>query len=53
MESRKVIARLLDVDHRRRMTAEELVESPYIKCEDVRLTIFEQAGSIMRQALNA
>lgn len=35
------------------MTAEELVENPYIMCEDVRLTIFEQAGTIMRQALSA
>ena len=34
------------------MTAEELIESSYIKCEDIRLTIFEQAGTIMRQALS-
>ena len=34
------------------MTAEELIESPYIKCEDIRMTIFEQAGSVMRQALS-
>ena len=40
-DARKLIARLLDVDHRRRMTAEELIESSFIKCEDVRLTIFE------------
>ena len=34
------------------MTAEELVECSYVKSEDIRLTIFEQAGTIMRQALN-
>ena len=50
-DARKVIARLLDTDARRRMTAEELIECSYIKCTDIRLTVFEQAGSIMRQAL--
>lgn len=52
LEARKVIGRLLDVDSRRRMTAEELVENPYVRCDDIRLTVFEQAGSIMRQALS-
>lgn len=41
LEARKVISRLLDTDYRRRMTAEELIDSAYIKCEDIRLTIFE------------
>ena len=50
-DARKVIARLLDTDPRRRMTAEELVENSYVKCEDIRLTVFEQAGTIMRKAL--
>ena len=34
------------------MTAEELVNDPYIKCEDIRLTVFEKAGSIQRVAVN-
>ena len=33
------------------MTAEELIETPYIRCDDIRLTVFEQAGTIMRQAI--
>ena len=45
-EAKRVISRLLDTDYRRRMTAEELVNDPYIKCEDVRLTVFERAGQI-------
>eukprot|EP00353_Schmidingerella_taraikaensis_P006910 CAMPEP_0185570822 /NCGR_PEP_ID=MMETSP0434-20130131/2987_1 /TAXON_ID=626734 ORGANISM="Favella taraikaensis, Strain Fe Narragansett Bay" /NCGR_SAMPLE_ID=MMETSP0434 /ASSEMBLY_ACC=CAM_ASM_000379 /LENGTH=293 /DNA_ID=CAMNT_0028186031 /DNA_START=1813 /DNA_END=2694 /DNA_ORIENTATION=- len=51
-DARKVIGRLLDTDARRRMTADELIESTYVKCEDIRLTVFEQAGSIMRKALH-
>jgi len=34
------------------MTAEELIEQDFIKCEDIRLTVFEQAGTIMRKALH-
>ena len=34
------------------MTAEELVNDPYIKCEDIRLTVFERAGQIQRQAVH-
>ena len=40
-DARKLVARLLDVDSRRRMTAEELVQHPYVMCDDVRLTVFE------------
>ena len=32
------------------MTAEELVNDPYIKCEDIRLTVFEKAGTFQRTA---
>ena len=49
-DARRVIGRLLDTDYRRRMTADELINDPYIKCEDVRLTVFEKAGQYQRTA---
>ena len=33
------------------MTADELVNDPYIKSEDIRLTVFEKAGQIQREAV--
>ena len=47
-EIKELLSRLLDTDHMRRMTAEELVEHPFVKCDDLRLTIFESAPTLKR-----
>ena len=47
-EARRLIHRLLDVDYRRRMTAKDLVRDPWIKCSDLPLTVFENAGHAFR-----
>jgi len=47
-EIKELLSRLLDTDHIRRMTAEELVEHPFVKCDDLRLTIFESAPTLKR-----
>lgn len=39
---------MLEVDAKKRITAQELVREPYIACGDIRLTAFETAGSSFR-----
>lgn len=41
---------MLEVDAKKRITAQELVRDAYIACSDIRLTAFETAGSIFRTA---
>ena len=47
-DARKLISRMLDVDYRKRITAMDIINDPFVKCDDVRLTAFEQAGYIHR-----
>ena len=46
----KVIKGLLEIDPRRRLQAHHLLREPYIMCDEVRMTAFELAGSVARQA---
>lgn len=39
---------MLDIDARRRVSANELVRDPYVACDDLRLTAFETAGTTFR-----
>ena len=48
-EACKLIKGLLRTDSSIRMTAQQVLESPFVKCDDLRLTIFESAGSIIRE----
>jgi hypothetical protein len=48
-----VIKGLLEIDPRRRLQAYHLLREPYIMCDEVRMTAFELAGSVARQAGNA
>ena len=41
---------MLEIDARKRITAAELVRDPFITCNDLRLTVFETAGSTFRNA---
>ena len=48
-DARKVVAKCLEVDCRKRAKAIELLrDSSWIRCDDLPLTIFENAGSIYR-----
>ena len=47
-DARGLIQRLLDVDSRRRYRACDLMREPWIKCNDLPLSIFETAGSLFR-----
>ena len=47
-EAKKLIAKLLEIDSRRRYRASDLMKEPWIKCTDMPLTIFETAGSLFR-----
>jgi len=39
---------MLEVDCNKRITAQELVRDPFILCNDLRLTVFETAGTTFR-----
>lgn len=41
---------MLEVDARKRITASELARDPFILCNDIRLTVFETAGTTFRNA---
>lgn len=45
IEARRIIQKLLEVDSRRRMTARELVKEAWVRCNDLPLTIFENAAT--------
>ena len=47
-EARHLIMKLLEVDSRKRYRASELMREPWIKCQDMQLSIFETAGSLFR-----
>lgn len=49
-DARHTIRRMLEVDWRKRITAQELLREPFVACHDVRLTAFEQAGGICRSS---
>lgn len=49
-DARRVIARLLEVDSHKRITARDLLKDPFIRCEDVRLTAFEHVGALFSRA---
>lgn len=47
-DARYVVTRLLEVDSKRRFRANELIREPWIKCNDLPLSIFETAGGLFR-----
>ena len=47
-ESKFIISRLLEVDPKRRFKASDLIREPWIKCNDLPLSIFESAGILFR-----
>lgn len=47
-DAKNIITKLLELDPRRRYRASDLMREPWIKCNDMPLTIFETAGSIFR-----
>ena len=47
-EAKRVITSLVEVDQRKRFTAQDLVREPWIKCKDLPLSIFESAGGLFR-----
>ena len=48
---KKLVSLLLETDSKRRITAEELVETTFVKCEDLHLSVFELAPTLMRYKL--
>ena len=49
-EVRGVIMKLVEPDTRKRYRASELMKEPWIKCNDLPLSVFEKAGSLFRTA---
>jgi len=49
-EARTVIMKLVEPDPRKRYRASELMREPWIKCNDLPLSVFETAGSLFRTA---
>lgn len=47
-EAKLIIVKLLEPDARRRYRASDLMREPWVKCNDMPLTIFETAGSLFR-----
>lgn len=47
-EARAILTKLLETDSRKRLKASELLESPWIQCKDLPLSVFENAGGIFR-----
>lgn len=47
-EARHLISKLIEVDYRKRYRASELMREPWIKCQDMCLSIFETAGTLYR-----
>ena len=47
-DARFIVTRLIEVDYRRRFKAHELIREPWIKCQDLPLSIFETAGGLFR-----
>ena len=46
----KLVKGMLEVDPRKRLQAHHLIRDPYVVCDEVRMTAFEMAGSVSRQA---
>ena len=44
-EARRLIYRMLEVDAKRRITARELIKESWVRCNDLPLTVFENAGT--------
>jgi serine/threonine protein kinase len=49
-DARGVVLKLIEPDTRKRYRASELMREPWIKCNDLPLSVFETAGSIFRTA---
>lgn len=47
-DARNVISKLIEIDPRKRCRASELMREPWIKCQDMALSIFETAGTLYR-----
>ena len=47
-EAKSIISKLIEVDYRKRYRASELMREPWIKCQDMGLSIFESAGTLFR-----
>ena len=47
-ESKFIVTRLLEIDPKRRFKASDLIREPWIKCNDLPLSIFESAGILFR-----
>ena len=47
-EAKYIISRLLEIDPKRRFKASDLIREPWIKCNDLPLSIFESAGLLFR-----
>jgi serine/threonine protein kinase len=47
-DARHVIQKLIEVDPRRRQKASELMREPWIRCQELQLSIFETAGTLFR-----
>ena len=48
-EAKLVIQKCLEVDYRKRATAKNLIkDNDWVRCKDLPLSIFENAGSIFR-----
>ena len=50
-EIKTLISLLLHTDSKKRMTAEELIECSFVRCDDLHLNVFELAPTLMRKAL--
>jgi hypothetical protein len=46
----KLVKGMLEVDPRKRLQSHHLIRDPYVLCDEVRMTAFEMAGSVSRQA---
>lgn len=47
-EAKYIVSRLLEVDSRRRLRANELLREQWIQCQDLPLNVFETAGGLFR-----
>ena len=48
-DAQLLIKGLLRVDGQARMTAEQVINHPFVKCDDLNLSIYESASSILRE----
>lgn len=47
-DARYLVSRLLDIDPKKRLRAQDIIKESWIKCQDLPLSIFETAGGIYR-----